>query len=92
MTGIPNDGIICLPPGSGRRYAMGRLTAVFKADGAETGERYSASEWLLDPGQPGVGAQHAVHRGVVRRARATDLKMDLSKREARHNGLSTITH
>ncbi|MCU0905833.1 MAG: cupin domain-containing protein [Tabrizicola sp.] len=35
---------------------MGRLTAVFKADGAETGERYSASEWLLDPGQPGVGA------------------------------------
>ena len=35
---------------------MGRLTATFKADGAETGERYSASEWRLDPGQPGVGA------------------------------------
>jgi quercetin dioxygenase-like cupin family protein len=32
------------------------LTALFKADGAETGERYSASEWLLDPGQTGVGA------------------------------------
>lgn len=56
MTEIPNDGTILLPPASGRRYAMGRLTAVFKADGEETGERYSASEWLLDPGQPGVGA------------------------------------
>lgn len=56
MTEVPNEGIICLPPGAGRRYAMGRLTAVFKADGVETGEHYSASEWHLDPGQPGVGA------------------------------------
>lgn len=51
-----SDGIICLPPSGGRRYAMGRLIAVFKADGPETAERYSASEWLLDPGQPGVDA------------------------------------
>lgn len=58
MTDTPCDGIIRLPPGGGRRYAMGRLTALFKADGAETGERYSASEWLLDPGQPGVGAHY----------------------------------
>ena len=50
------DEIICLPPGAGRRYAMGRLTALFKADGEETGEQYSASEWHLDPGQPGVDA------------------------------------
>lgn len=56
MTDVPNEGIICLPPGAGRRYAMGRLTAIFKADGVETGEQYSASEWHLDPGQPGVGA------------------------------------
>jgi|FEC22Drversion2_1045045.scaffolds.fasta_scaffold01622_2 quercetin dioxygenase-like cupin family protein len=53
--GSPDDALR-LPAGQGRRYAMGRLTAVFKADGAETGNRYSASEWCLDPGQPGVGA------------------------------------
>jgi uncharacterized cupin superfamily protein len=35
---------------------MGRLTAIFKANGVATGEQYSASEWHLDPGQPGVGA------------------------------------
>ena len=51
----PRD-IIHLPPDGGRRYAMGALTAIFKADGAETGEAYSASEWVLDPGQPRVGA------------------------------------
>jgi len=56
MTRGPSDEMIHLPPGAGRRYAMGRLTAVFKADGVETGEQYSASEWHLDPGQPGVGA------------------------------------
>lgn len=55
MTGASQDGVICLPQDGGRRYAMGRLTALFKADGAETGERYSGSEWLLDPGQTGVG-------------------------------------
>jgi mannose-6-phosphate isomerase-like protein (cupin superfamily) len=53
--------IIYLPSGGGRRYSMGRLTALFKADGVETGERYSASEWLLDPGQPGVGSHRHEH-------------------------------
>ncbi|MBL0935446.1 MAG: cupin domain-containing protein [Rhizobiaceae bacterium] len=56
MNDVSHKGIICLPPGGGRRYEMGRLTALFKADGSETDEAYSASEWLLDPGQPGVGA------------------------------------
>jgi mannose-6-phosphate isomerase-like protein (cupin superfamily) len=60
MTDARQRDIICLPPDAGRRYRMGRLTAIFKADGAETAERYSASEWLLDPDQPGVGAhRHA---------------------------------
>lgn len=60
MTQKSRADIICLPPAAGRRYAMGGLTAVFKADGPETAEGYSASEWLLDPGQPGVGAhRHA---------------------------------
>lgn len=48
--------IIVLPPGDGRRYEMGKLTALFKADEAETRAAYSVSEWILQPGQPGVGA------------------------------------
>jgi mannose-6-phosphate isomerase-like protein (cupin superfamily) len=35
---------------------MGPLEAVFKADEAETGAGYSVSEWLMAPGQSGVGA------------------------------------
>lgn len=40
---------VVLAPGEGRAYPMGRLSAVFKADGAETGQAYSISEWWLDP-------------------------------------------
>lgn len=36
---------IFLNPGEGRHYAMGRIGAVFKADGTETGDGYSISEW-----------------------------------------------
>ncbi|XDA98156.1 cupin domain-containing protein [Sulfitobacter sp. LCG007] len=50
------DGLIALPNGGGRRYEMGRLTALFKADEAETAAGYSVSEWILAPGQQGVGA------------------------------------
>lgn len=35
---------------------MGRIAAVFKADGAETAERYSISEWWLEPHTQGPGA------------------------------------
>jgi mannose-6-phosphate isomerase-like protein (cupin superfamily) len=35
---------------------MGRMDAVFKADGAETGNRYSISEWWLEPHTAGPGA------------------------------------
>jgi quercetin dioxygenase-like cupin family protein len=34
---------------------MGRLSAVFKADGEETGAAYSISEWWLDPQTKGPG-------------------------------------
>lgn len=47
---------VVLGPGEGRRYPMGRLSAVFKADGAETEERYSISEWWLDPHTKGPGS------------------------------------
>ena len=50
------EQVIALPPGGGRRYEMGKLTALFKADEAETSAAYSVSEWLLEPGQEGVGA------------------------------------
>lgn len=47
---------VVLAPGEGRAYAMGRISAVFKADGAETASRYSISEWWLEPHTQGPGA------------------------------------
>ena len=46
---------VVLGPGEGRAYPMGRLSAVFKADGAETEQRYSVSEWWLDAHTKGPG-------------------------------------
>jgi quercetin dioxygenase-like cupin family protein len=46
---------VILEPGGGRAYPMGRLGAIFKADGAETGDRYTISEWWLDPHTKGPG-------------------------------------
>jgi mannose-6-phosphate isomerase-like protein (cupin superfamily) len=45
-----------LAPGAGRTYAMGRIGAVFKADGKETRNQYSISEWWLEPKTQGPGA------------------------------------
>jgi mannose-6-phosphate isomerase-like protein (cupin superfamily) len=54
-----NRSTIHLPLEAGRRYELGTMQAVFKADGVETGERYSVSEWWLDPHSDGPGAhQH----------------------------------
>jgi mannose-6-phosphate isomerase-like protein (cupin superfamily) len=47
---------IFLPPGEGRSYPMGRISAVFKADGDETQRGYSISEWWLEPATQGPGA------------------------------------
>ena len=49
---------VVLAPGEGRRFPMGRLSATFKADGAETAGRYSISEWWLDPHTKGPGTHH----------------------------------
>jgi mannose-6-phosphate isomerase-like protein (cupin superfamily) len=46
---------IVLAAGHGRAYPMGRISALFKADGAETGARYSISEWWLEPHTQGPG-------------------------------------
>ena len=47
---------IVLGPGEGRAYPMGRISAVFKADEAETDSRYAISEWWLEPHTQGPGA------------------------------------
>jgi mannose-6-phosphate isomerase-like protein (cupin superfamily) len=46
---------IVLPPGAGRAYPMGRISAVFKADGDETAGRCAVSEWWLEPHTTGPG-------------------------------------
>ena len=46
---------VVLRPGEGRSYPMGRIAAVFKADGAETQGKYSVSEWWLEPNTKGPG-------------------------------------
>jgi mannose-6-phosphate isomerase-like protein (cupin superfamily) len=47
---------VILGPGHGRSYDCGTMRALFKADGAETGDRYSVSEWRLEPHSAGPGA------------------------------------
>jgi mannose-6-phosphate isomerase-like protein (cupin superfamily) len=47
---------VILAAGEGRVYPMGRIAAVFKADGTETASRYSISEWWLEPHTQGPGA------------------------------------
>lgn len=49
------DAII-LKNGQGRIYKCGKMTAIFKADEEETAEKYSVSEWWLDPNADGPGA------------------------------------
>lgn len=51
-----NEDVLHLPKGQGRQYNCGTMQAVFKADENETNERYSISEWWLDPNSDGPGA------------------------------------
>lgn len=56
----PTRTPLFLKPGEGREYPMGRLRAIFKADGDETAGQYSIAEWWLEPHTKGPGAhQHA---------------------------------
>jgi len=54
-TAPPRQPVV-LGPGEGRAYPMGRIGAVFKADDDETAQRYSISEWWLEPHTQGPGA------------------------------------
>ena len=46
---------IILASGAGRKYDMGRVVAIFKADGSETAGHYSVSEWRLAANTKGPG-------------------------------------
>ena len=47
---------VVLAPGAGRAYPMGAISAIFKADGHESANRYSISEWWLEARTKGPGA------------------------------------
>jgi quercetin dioxygenase-like cupin family protein len=47
--------LLVVNPGGGRAYDGGRIQAIFKADGDETGSRFSVSEWWLEPRTRGPG-------------------------------------
>lgn len=47
---------LILAEGQGRVYNCGTMTAIFKADENETNEKYSVSEWWLEPNSEGPGA------------------------------------
>lgn len=47
---------LMLNAGQGRVYNCGTMTAIFKADENETNEKYSISEWWLEPNSDGPGA------------------------------------
>lgn len=56
---------IVLGPGEGRAYTLGAMSAVFKADEAETDATYSISEWFLEPHSSGPGPHsHADHDDI----------------------------
>ena len=60
MTHKHNDtDKLLLKAGEGRTYNCGTMTAIFKADENETADKYSISEWWLEPNSGGPGAhQH----------------------------------
>lgn len=51
---VPRQPLI-IGPEQGRHYLMGRMSAVFKADGAQTQSGYSISEWWLEANTRGPG-------------------------------------
>lgn len=54
MTGQQRSAIV-RQAGEGRHYGMGKMRAVFKADGAEGNGQYAISEWWLEADSTGPG-------------------------------------
>lgn len=61
---VPQTNPIFLKPNEGRTYSMGGMSAIFLADGPETADRYSISQWWLEPHTAGPGA-HSHHEDDV---------------------------
>ena len=55
MRNTARPAIVRLPD-DGRKYPMGRISALFLADNDETRARYSISQWWLEPHTKGPGA------------------------------------
>ena len=60
----PPRAPVILMPDAGRDYPMGRIRALFKADGEETRYRYSISEWWLEPLCTGPGTHRHQEDGI----------------------------
>lgn len=60
-----SDEVLLIRAGEGRTYNCGKMTAVFKADENETNERYSISEWWIEPHSDGPGAHLHEHNDEV---------------------------
>jgi mannose-6-phosphate isomerase-like protein (cupin superfamily) len=52
----PRSRTLHVPFGTGRSYQMGGISSIFLADGDETSDTYSISEWCLEAKQAGPGA------------------------------------
>ena len=52
----PSRAARIIGPDQGRKYVLHQSTATFIADGAETNDRYSISEWAYEPGTGGPAA------------------------------------
>ncbi len=52
----PRSRVLHIPFGAGRSYQMGSISSTFLADGDETADTYSISEWWLEANQRGPGA------------------------------------
>ena len=87
---MTEDAPIVLGPEEGRIYPCGPMKAVFKADGAETGNRYSISEWWLDPHSDGPGAhRHEAGPGTMLRIPA-GVTPDFANRTSKRAGLFNV--
>ncbi len=82
----PRRRVLHVPFGKGRAYRMGSLSSIFLADGLETADTYSISEWWLEAKQPGPGAHaHEANDDIfyvlegIMTFRVGDRKIDATK-------------
>lgn len=87
----PDRAPLLVRPGQGREYDMGRMRAVFFADGDEAQGRYSISEWWLEPRTPGPGAHaHPEDHIFIVLAGTLRLELDGEGRDAPRGSYAVI--